>query len=325
MATEIRWGILGAASIARGAFLPALREAGGGRAVLLGCRDEARGREFAACEGIERVVAGYDAVLASGEVDAVYVALPNSHHAEWTIAALRAGLAVLCEKPLTDEVESTDRVLEEARAASAGGALLWEAFVFPFQAQHARLVELLANGAIGTPLEIASNYHFALRNRENIRMSASLGGGAFADVGCYPIRLAHELLGPASGRVWVDARRDGEVESDAAAIVDHGGARLMLSCGFNRPYDTFTRILGDAGELRLSNPFHPDRGDTLELLAPGAERIVERPNVDEHTFTAAIRHIQAVLRHEAEPRHLALDSAAATARTLAALQREVRA
>jgi predicted dehydrogenase len=319
----IRWGILGAASIARGQFLPGLREAGGGRPVLLGSRDLQRGEEFAAAEGIDRAVLGYDAVLSSGEIDAVYIALPNTHHAEWTIAAIEAGLAVLCEKPLTHEVAATDRVLGAARAA--GDALLWEAFVFPFQAQHLRLLELLAAGAIGKPREVTSHFHFAVRSPDNIRLAAELGGGALADVGCYPVRLAHELLGPADGAVWVDARLDGDVETDAAAIVAHREARLILSCGFGRPYDTFTRVLGDAGEIRLSNPFHPGRGDTLELRIPGQEPVVEHPTVDERSFSAAIRHIHAVLRGEAPPRQLAIESAGATSRTLAALQSEVRA
>ncbi len=322
MTKEIRWGILGAASIARGQFLPGLREAGGGRAVLLGCSDAARGEAYAASEGVERAVVGYEAVLDPARVDAVYVALPNSHHAEWTVAALQAGLTVLCEKPLTHEVTETDRVLACAR--EHGGSRLWEAFVFPFQPQHVRLHELLREGAIGTPTEILSSFHFTVRNRENIRLSATLGGGALADVGCYPIRLAHEVLGPADGPVWVDARLDGEVESEAAAIISHGSGRLILSCGFNRPYDTFTRIIGSAGEIRLSNPYHPEPTDTLEVHRPDSAPEIERPTIDEHSFTAAIRHIHAVLRDEAEPLHLAAESAGMTARTLATLQREVR-
>ena len=318
---QVRWGILGAANIARGQFLPGLRETGDGVAAVVGSRDRERGEAFAAREGVEGAVEGYQAVLDDPEIDAVYVALPNSHHAEWTIKAIEAGKHVLCEKPLCAVPADTETVLAVAREHP--GAPLWEAFVFPFQAQHERMVALIAEGAIGAPREIASAFHFRLGARENIRMSAALGGGALADVGCYPIRLAHELLGPADGPLGIDARVDGEVDVDAAGFVAHGGRRLVLSCGFERPSDTFTRILGDGGRLHLTNPFHPRRDDTLEIHRPGEESVTERPTIDAHSFTAALRHIHAVVAGEQAPRHLAIDSALATARTLAGLQQLV--
>lgn len=319
----VRWAILGAASIARGQFLPGLRESGGGRAVVIASRDPARAEAFAAEHGVERSTGEYRAALESPDVDAVYVALPNSHHAEWTIAALEAGKVVLCEKPLCAEVEDTRRVLERAR--DRPGALLWESFVFPFQAQHERVVQLLHAGAIGNVAEVSSAFHFLVRRREDIRLSAELGGGALADVGCYPIRLAHELLGQAAGPVGVEARWEEEVEVDAAGFVAHGaGRRLVLTCGFRRAYDTFTRILGDAGQLHLSNPFHPEPDDVLMLHRPGQDVVVERPTTDAHSFTAALRHIHAVVRGDEPPRHLAVDSALTTATTLAALQQAAR-
>jgi predicted dehydrogenase len=111
---------------------------------------------------------------------------------------------------------------------------------------------------------------------------------------------------------------------DAAGFVSHGDRRLTLTCGLQRAYDTFTRILGDGGRLHVANPFHPGPGDALEIHRPGAEVVVEHPTADERSFTAALRHIHAVVRGEEEPRQLAVDSAAATARTLAALQEAAR-
>lgn len=318
----VRWGILGAASIARFQFLPGLRETGDGRAVLVASRDRARAAEFAAREGVEGVSDGYRELLESGEIDAVYVALPNSHHAEWAIAGLEAGLAVLCEKPLTAAVDETDRVLEVALRQA--DALLWEAFVFPFQAQHQRIVALIDDGALGELAEISSAFHFRVGRDDDIRLSAELGGGALADVGCYPIRLAHELLGPVDGPVGIDAVWGREVEVDAAGIVSHGNRRLTLTCGFRRASDTFTRILGDGGRIHLTNPFHPRPADVLEIHRPDGEVIVEHPTTDERSFTAALRHIHAVVRGEETPRHLAVDSAGTTARTLAALQDAAR-
>jgi predicted dehydrogenase len=325
----VRWGIIGPANIARAQFLPGLREAGGGRAALVASRDLGRAQAYAAENGVERGVADYAAVAEAPDIDAVYVALPNSLHAEWTIRALRAGKAVLCEKPLCVGAAETAQVLDAA--AAAPGALLWEAFVFPFQAQHQRLVRLLADGAVGNLAEIISAFHFRLTQPGNIRFSAALGGGALADVGCYPIRLAHELFGPDPAQVAVGSavvpaaaetgvETGDEVETDAAAIVTSAAGRLVLTCGFGRSFDTFTQVLGDQGQLHLANPFHPRPGDPVTILRPGAEPVVEYPTTDERSFTAALRHIHAVLRSEAEPEHTAAESALATARTLEAVQ-----
>jgi predicted dehydrogenase len=316
---QVRWGIIGTASIARGQFLPGLREAGGGRAALVASRDGARAAAFAAEHGVDAGVAGYAAVAESPDIDAVYVAVPNSLHAEWTTRAIEAGKAVLSEKPLCVGSVQTAEVLEVA--AATPGALLWEAFVFPFQAQHRRLTGLLADGAVGDPAEVSSAFHFRPSRQGNIRFEAALGGGALADVGCYPIRLAHELFGPADDELAAgSAVVEGEVEVDAGGIVSYGTRRLTLTCGFKRSYDAFIRVLGDQGQLHLTNPYHPGRADTLTLVRPGAEPVVEHPTTDERSFTAALRHIHAVLRGEAAPEHTAAGSALATARTLEALR-----
>jgi predicted dehydrogenase len=180
---------------------------------------------------------------------------------------------------------------------------------------------MLSDGAIGEPAEIVSAFHFTVSRPDNIRLSAALGGGSIADVGCYPIRLAHEVFSSAEAEVTGgSAVVDSEVEVEAAGIASWGPRRLLLTCGFRRSYDTFTRILGDRGQVHLTNPYHPGPSDTLVLHWPRAEAVVEHPTVDAHSFTAALRHIHAVLRGEETPRHTATETALATARTVEALQ-----
>jgi len=327
---EIRWGIVGTANIARAQFLPGLREAGGGRATTVASRDRAKAEAYATAHGIDQGIEGYQALVESPDIDAVYVALPNALHAEPTIQALRAGKAVLCEKPLSVGSASTKDVLDVAATAAAP---LWEAFVFPFQAQHRRLVRLLEDGAIGVPAELYSVFHFLLTNPANIRMDAALGGGALADVGCYPIRLAFELFG--AGGAGADngggaqaraceALTENGVDTDAAGIVTFGTGsrtrRLLLTCGFRRSFDTFTSVLGSAGQIRLTNPFHPSPADTLTISRPNADPVTERPTTDNRSFTAAIRHIQAVLRGEEAPAHTAAEYSLPAARVLEELQ-----
>jgi predicted dehydrogenase len=316
--SDLRWGILGAARIAASSFLPGLREAGGGRAALVASRDLARAEAFANLEGVERAVEGYDALIDSPEIDAVYVALPNSRHARWTKKALEAGKAVLCEKPLCVSPAETADVLETARAT---GSLLWESFVFPFQAQHSRLLELLASGAIGEVRELVSPFHFNLSRSIDIRLSVDLAGGALNDLGCYPVRLAQEVLSTrdlSPDDVVGFATGNGQVDTETTAIVDYGAQRLVMGCSFTRAFDVFTRLLGTEGQIHLSNPFHPRPDDTLVVYRDGGESI-EHPTVDTRSFSAALRHIHAVLRGEQAPEHLAEISALRSARTLAAI------
>ncbi|MDP9299686.1 MAG: Gfo/Idh/MocA family oxidoreductase [Actinomycetota bacterium] len=320
IAEPIRWGILGTAGIAESSFLPALRQAGDGVAVSVASRDGPRARSWATDHGVARGVAGYEQVVADPEIEAIYIPLPNGLHAEWTIAALEAGKAVLCEKPLCVTPEETRRVLATADAASVP---LWEAFVFPFHQQMERIQDALAAGQIGQVREIVSRFHFVLDDPQDIRLSGELGGGSLFDVGCYPIRLARLLFDAEpdldrtiADAVWTTSGVDTELWG---ALTFPGDRRLVFSCGFVAAYDTFTRVFGTEGEIRITNPFHPGRDDTFAIV--GRDDVQEHPAAPtgELSFTAAIRHIHAVLRGREEPSHLAVDEAMGNAAAIAAL------
>jgi predicted dehydrogenase len=319
----VRWGIVGTANIARGAFLPGLRSAGGVAAAVAG-REAVKAEKFAREHGIERSVAGYQTLIDDPDVDALYIPLPNSLHAEWTIRALESGKPILCEKPLCGTLADTERVLAEAERT---GTLLWEAYVFPFQPQIRAIEDLVADGAIGELMEIKSNFHFMVRNPANIRLSRALQGGALRDVGCYPVRLAQLMFGGAHQEAWARATMGGDgVDVDTWGVLDYPeGRRLMLSSGLQRSYDTFTVLEGTNGQIRISNPFHPGSSDSYEVLTADAEPRTLTAGADEPSFTAAIRHIDAVISGEEEPRLLAVDTSLAMARALDDLARSFAA
>ena len=311
---QVRWGIIGTANIARAVFLPGLRQAGGDACAVAG-RDAGRAEQFARDNGVGRSVEGYQTLIDDPDIDALYIPLPNALHAEWTIRALEAGKPTLCEKPLCGVLPDTERVLDATRRT---GTLLWEAFAFPFHAQIEELKALVADGAIGELMEIKSNFHFTVGNPANIRLSRDLQGGALNDVGCYPIRLAEELFGPEHESVWARATWGGEdVDVDTWAVVNYpAGRRLVLSCGFGRSYDGFTTLEGTAGQIHVTNPFHPGPSDSYRVL-PAREEPRSFPAAgDVKSFTPLTGHINAVLRGEEEPRGLAVDTALPTARTL---------
>jgi predicted dehydrogenase len=324
VAGTVRWGIIGTATIARKYFLPAVREADGDAAAVAG-RAAARTADWARANGVGRAVTGYQELIDDPAIDALYIPLPNSLHAEWTMRALRAGKPVLCEKPLTGTLAEAQDVLAVARET---GTPLWEAFVFPFHDQLRRIRALLAGGAIGELREIESCFHFVLDRPGDIRLTAGLAGGALNDVGCYPVRLARDLFGAEHESASAAAEWD-PAGIDLAmwgSLGFPGGRRLLLSCSFTLASSTFTRLLGTGGQIHVTNPFHPTPQDRFEVHAAGREPVTHPAmGEDQNSFTGAVRHIQAVVRGEEEPRLLATGTSLGSARALHDLTASARA
>ena len=204
------------------------------------------------------------------------------------------------------------------RRRARTGVPLWEAFVFPFHEQMARVRAMIDDGTIGKVREIQSRFHFVLDDPDNIRLFANLAGGSIQDVGCYPIRLARLLFDaePDLSRTIADAEwtADGADTEMWGALVFPGDRRLVFSCGFRSGYDTFTRVLGTEAEIRMTGPFHPDADDELTVVRDGEFETQPAPTSGEMSFTPAIRHIHRVIRGLEEPRHLAVDEAMGNAR-----------
>ena len=157
--TDLRWGILGTAAIARDALVPAIRRAGAGRVVAVASRDLEKARAFADALEIPSAFGSYAELLDSGAVDCVYVPLPNTLHAEWTIRALDAGLPVLCEKPLAMDARQGLAILAASRRT---GLPVAEAFMYRhhplydavrarFGPQAVRTARLVGDRADGRP------------------------------------------------------------------------------------------------------------------------------------------------------------------------------
>ena len=119
--TELRWGILSTADIAREKVIPGIQQARRCEVVAIASRDAAPRPSVADELGIPTAHGSYEALLADPDVDAVYIPLPNHLHAEWTIAAARAGKHVLCEKPLAMTPADAERMIDACRGARASG------------------------------------------------------------------------------------------------------------------------------------------------------------------------------------------------------------
>jgi len=294
MADLVRWGILGTANIAASQFIPAIRASRRGVLEAVAARDVQRAEVYAREQGIRRVVPDYATLIADPDVDAVYIPLPNSLHAEWTVAAARAGKHVLCEKPLASDAPEAAAAVSECERA---GIVHVESFVYRFHPQTLRIAAWLREGAIGEIRNAHAAFHFSLsgpRRTTDIRMSTELAGGALMDVGCYPISWLRFLFGeePAAATAQGVFAPGGGVDTHVVGMLHFSGGRAgTFSCSFDSNTTLLTRIVGTAGEIVVAQPYHPrGQGATLTLQRAGRPAEEFHDAKDEPAFLAAVEH-----------------------------------
>jgi len=261
MAT-LRWGILSTANIATQKVIPGIRRAARNEIVAIGSRDGETARRVAERLAIPRAHASYEALLADPDVDAVYIPLPNHMHAEWSIAAARAGKHVLCEKPLALTAAEAERMIE---AADAAGVHLMEAFMYRHHPSWVAVRELVASGRIGTLTAVQSWFGFHNDDPANIRNVREFGGGALYDVGCYCINLSRMLFGGEPLRVEGAVVRDGPagngVDILTTGLLEFENGIADFGCSIRAEPDQRVHVHGTEGRISIGIPFNipPDR------------------------------------------------------------------
>ena len=269
----VRWGILGTARINR-RLVPAFHASSRGKLCAVASRDLARATAHAKQYVIPNAVQGYQTLLDDPSITAVYIPLPNAEHVPWTLAAIAAGKHVLCEKPLALNPHDVGRI---AAAAEKAGVIVEEGFMYRHEPQTKMIIELLRDGAIGAVRAIVSGFTFLLEGDGNIRMDASLGGGALWDVGCYPITFAQLIAGHepkmAVGTAhWTASGVDDEF---MGLLRFSEGVTASIYAGFRAEYRTWLEVLGSNGALTVPNPFKPGPREVLQLERGGEIEHIE--------------------------------------------------
>ncbi|HVC33048.1 MAG TPA: Gfo/Idh/MocA family oxidoreductase [Chloroflexota bacterium] len=283
MPEGLRWGILGTARINR-RTVPGIRAAGHALAIV-GSRDLERAQAAAIEYGAERA-GTYDDVVAARDVDVLYVSLPNSLHAPWVIRAAEAGKNVLCEKPLAPTVADCEAM---AAAAERHGIHLVEAFMYRHHPQWKVVQEVLDSGRIGPVRLLRATWTFRLRDRQNIRLSSELGGGALQDVGCYCINLARWFLGePTRVRGIASDQQGVGVDTHSAAVLEFAsGALAVLTCSFETTNQQVMEIIGERGRIEVPSAF-VSFGDTrVRIVDPDDDRTEIVPATDVYALQIA--------------------------------------
>lgn len=283
----IRWGIIGPGAIAHN-FADGLAQSTTGTLVAIASRDAARRAAFGDRYGIapDRRYADHAALLADPLVDAVYVSTPHPWHAGLSIAALRAGKHVLCEKPAGMNAAEVVAVTE---VAAQEGRFFMEAFMYRCHPQIARVLEIIAAGEIGTPVHIETRFGFNAAYREGSRLyDLGLGGGGILDVGGYPVSLARLIAGAAVGQPFADPVAVKGVGTLAPTGVDAVAQGLLsFASGFTaeiaaavaRDMDNRAVITGTSGRIVMDDPWVPGRNagpsDATIHVTAGAETRTE--------------------------------------------------
>jgi xylose dehydrogenase (NAD/NADP) len=276
----VRWGVLGAARIAREQVIPAIRRSGCGE-VLAVSSASGRAGSYAGELGIPKAYDSHEDLLADADVDAVYIALPNALHAAWIVRTAQAGKHVLCEKPL---VLGARELTDVEEAVAAAGVHLAEAFMYRHHPVLATVRDLLRSGQLGELVALQARLHFSLprEGEQDIRLRPDLGGGCLLDLGCYPVDLFGGLTGTEPDEIAAVAHRDtdGGVDTRTAAVLRYGDVLATLDCSFDAPMQNTATLIGTAATVTVPDVFRTDLVDgigTLLVDAGGAIRRIEVP------------------------------------------------
>jgi predicted dehydrogenase len=250
----MRWGIISTGYIA-GVFAEGVRPSQTEQLVAVASRDAGRAEAFAREFGVPRAYGSYAELLADPQVEAVYIATPNSLHAQDAIAAARAGKHVLCEKPIG---ASRSEATEMFAAARDAGVWLMEAFMYRFHPRTLKVGELVAAGTVGDQRLIRASFGFAATNPADVRLNAQLAGGALMDVGCYCVNFARRAAGRAPTRVSAAARwaASGVDETLAGTLEYAGGAIAQIACSLATSFNQSAQIIGTDGAIEVEQAFN---------------------------------------------------------------------
>ena len=285
----MRWGILSTGYIA-GVFAEALGSSASEHVVAIASRDQSRAEAMAKQYGIARAYGSYSDLLDDPEVDAVYIATPNSLHAESVIECAKAGKHILCEKPLGISRAEAEELFHAARAHEVW---LMEAFMYRFHPRALKLKQLLESGAIGEVRLVRASFAFTATNPSDVRLSAELVGGSLMDVGCYCVNLARLAVGQAPNRALATARwAQSGVDLTLAGTLEYpGGALAQISCSLASAFHQSVQIVGSAGVIHYEGAFNlpASEAGVLHLRSDtsgAAPETIEFPRVNQYQLEA---------------------------------------
>jgi predicted dehydrogenase len=262
---KVKWGILGAAKIARQRVIPGMQTGDLCEVTAIASRDLAKGQSAASELGIPKVYGSYEEMLADPEIEAVYNPLPNHLHVPWSIRAAEAGKHVLCEKPIGMNAAEVRQLMT---VRNRTGVVIGEAFMVQTHPQWARIVELVRSGRIGQLRGAIGAFGYFNTDPANVRNILAYGGGGLMDIGCYPIKTARMVFGEEPLRVAGTMERDASltgVDVLTSAILEFPSGTCVFTCSMQLAAHQMMRFYGAKGFIAPEIPFNAAPGGTSRI------------------------------------------------------------
>ncbi|TSC84142.1 MAG: oxidoreductase domain-containing protein [Parcubacteria group bacterium Gr01-1014_17] len=260
----VRFGIIGCSRVAQRRFLPALAASERAALSFVGSRDAEKAKKYAN-EFHAAHFGNYEDVLASKNVDAVYISTPPTLHYEWIVKSARAGKHIICEKPACMDYESAHRAVQICREA---GVRLMENYAFLYHPQHAAARDIMSE--IGSIKRISARYLYPFPHGGDIRFNPALGGGVFHDSFGYPLALARFYFGQFPESISCVQTMDAHRGIDTAAeIVLHFSRNRALDGKVqmgSAEYASSYTLQGDSGSVEIVRAFAVDADKPAEIL-----------------------------------------------------------
>lgn len=262
--SNIRWGILSCARVARRRWIPAIRDTAGGTVTAIASRSADKARQWAQEQQIPTSYGSYQELLDDPDIDAIFIGLPNSLHHPWTIKALQAGKHVLCDKPLSINADQAQAMVT---TAEKNQLLLVEGFMYQFNHQHNLIRRWLDEGKIGTLKMVRIGFSALFDQLDNIRFDPNLGGGALFDLGCYCVHAVRMIVGQEPRAIRATSViGDTGVDLNTLVIMEFDNQiTASLDCAFNCYPRQLLTIAGTKGDISSNWPFTPHEDTVLTL------------------------------------------------------------
>lgn len=302
MAKKIRWGVLGAATIAVEQVIPAIQQSGYGEVLAIASRSPERAKELANKLLIPKYFGSYGELLADEDIQAVYIPLPNHLHVEWAIKALKAGKHVLVEKPVGMNAQEAKSLLDVA--TKHPDLRIMEAFMYKFHPQWIKAKQLVQEGAIGSLKIVQASFSFFEDDPNSIVNKKEFGGGSLMDVGCYPVSISRFLFDAEPKRVVssLEYHQDFEVDSHASGVLEFEKGRAIFFSSIQLAENQAVKLFGTEGSIEFGIPFNPLPGRPAKIwLTQGgrSEEILFEP-CNQYTLQADV-FSRAILDNTALP------------------------
>ncbi|AQQ66331.1 oxidoreductase [Microbulbifer agarilyticus] len=261
---RVRWGILGAGRIAN-QFANDIRFAPNAELTAVAARSGESAIKFAEEYGIDHAYAGYDALMASSEIDAIYIATPHNLHIDQTKRAMAAGKAVLCEKPLVVNSRECEELVAFARAE---GQYLMEAMWTWFLPALRKAKQWVDEGRIGKIRHVKADFGYPIPYSNDRReYDNRLAGGCLLEMGIYPVAIAQYFLQDEPQDLSVRAHlAPNGVEDDVVITADYAqGAVASLATSFRCKLQNWAYIIGEEGYIAIPDFWRADECSLFKL------------------------------------------------------------